>query len=188
MKQILLITLVLFANLNIAQVIWPDNTAPCNTTLQACVDGIAFGEAIEIHTNTEIDESISSTAAISLVAVVGYQPVFAAGRSIEMAGSASTALTVTYSGLTFIKGRIAYSASGTTTNTTTLNISNNHIMDNSSNFESIRIHNFNNHTLNLEVEFNQINFNPPFTDLDRTGAIAVTSGSPSGGAFQLRDI
>ncbi|MCF6301461.1 MAG: hypothetical protein L3J52_10155, partial [Proteobacteria bacterium] len=180
MKYLLIITLSIFTNHSVAQVIWPDTSAPCNTTLQACVDGSATGEVIEIHTSSQIDETITSTKAISLIAGVGYKPIFALDRGIEMAGTANTDITVTYSGLTFLRGRIAYISHGLSTATTTLNISNNNILDNSFDFESVRILNFGNHTLNLEVEFNQINYNPASTNLDRNGAIAITNGPTTG--------
>ncbi len=181
MKYLLIITSSILTNHSVAQVIWPDTSAPCNTTLQACVDGSATGEVIEIHTSSQIDETITSTKAISLIAGVGYKPIFALDRGIEMAGTANADdITVTYSGLTFLRGRIAYNSFGLSTSTTTLNISNNNILDNSFAFESVRIGNFGNHTLNLEVEFNRINYNPASTNLDRNGAIAITNGSPTG--------
>ncbi len=180
MKYIFIFILGVYSNQSSALAIWPDTTAPCNSTLQACVDGSVTGEVIEIRTNTPIDESISSTQAISLIAGVGYKPVFAAGRSIEMSGTANTDLTITYSGLTFLRGRIAYRAQGFSSTTTTLNILNNHVMDNSLSFESIRLLNFNDHTLNLNIDHNQVVYNATVTGLDRNGAIAITNGSPGG--------
>lgn len=180
MKYLLFLGILIYSNQSAALVIWPSASSPCNTTLQTCVSGSPTGETIEIRTNTQINESITSTHAISLVAGIGYSPVFAVGQGIEMAGTSNADRTVSYTGLTFLSGRIAYSAFGSNTATTTLNISNNHIIDNSSPFQSIRINNLGTHTLKLNVEFNEIAYHTTSINLDRSGAISITNGSPSG--------
>lgn len=62
--------------------VWPDDSFPCNGTLQQCIDFSSADDTIEVATNGPIDESLSIQDSISLVAAAGYQPVLAAGRNI----------------------------------------------------------------------------------------------------------
>jgi hypothetical protein len=61
---------------------WPDTAFPCNTTLQACIDGSFADDTVEVVTDGPIDEAILIEKTMSLVASVGHQPTFAAGRDI----------------------------------------------------------------------------------------------------------
>lgn len=49
--------------------------APCNTTLQACVDGVPAGSVVQIVTNTPIAESLTVTQSLTLTAGAGFTPV-----------------------------------------------------------------------------------------------------------------
>ncbi|MCF6300678.1 MAG: hypothetical protein L3J52_06130, partial [Proteobacteria bacterium] len=135
-------------------VIWPGATAPCNTTLQACVDGSPDGEYIEIRTNI-ITETIVTTKPVSLVAGAGYQPTFTAGNHLEMTSFSSVSRTLTIQGLTFVRGRIAYTHWGT--GDITLNIRRNQILDNNFLLHSMRIQQFFSPTMTLNIDYNQIN-------------------------------
>lgn len=111
-------------------VIWPNASAPCNSTLQACVDGSPVGEYIELRTNAVINETIFTGKAISLVAGAGYKPKFAAGRDVNVQSNSPD--TVTVKGLTLLDGVLTLSTIG---QAMTGNILNNYVTSlNSSSF------------------------------------------------------
>lgn len=65
---------------------WPGG-APCNGTLQACIDAAANGDRIEVAATT-IDEDISLyDKDRTLVAAEGFRPAFAAGRWLSITSS-----------------------------------------------------------------------------------------------------
>ena len=112
MKFILILTLTLYANHIKAVVIWPGSSAPCNTTLTACAEGISAGEVIEIRTNGPINESFTTGRGLSIIAGAGFKPVFASGNVIDISATAPGSTEVTISGLTLIRGRISFIARG----------------------------------------------------------------------------
>ena len=59
---------------------WP-STAPCNGTLQACVDASAANDTVQVAQNA-VDETILLNKPFTLRPARGYRPVFAAGRVI----------------------------------------------------------------------------------------------------------
>jgi hypothetical protein len=63
--------------------IWPSATAPCNTTLQACVNGSGVADRVEVASNAVIAESINLSKPFELVAARGYRPIIAAGQTIS---------------------------------------------------------------------------------------------------------
>ncbi len=86
-----------------ASFIWPDTVAPCNTSLQACIDGAAAPSQIRIVSNTVSNtgpagQDVVITRSISLVAGLGYRPVFPAGIGIAVVPA--TAVESTISGIT----------------------------------------------------------------------------------------
>ncbi|MEO7916518.1 MAG: hypothetical protein ABIR16_02650 [Dokdonella sp.] len=61
---------------------WP-GIAPCNTTLQACIDGAINGDRIEIATETPINESPNFfQRSLELVAANGFRPRLADNHNI----------------------------------------------------------------------------------------------------------
>lgn len=62
--------------------VWPDTIAPCNTTLQACINGTASGGAVLVLSSAVIDESLTINKPFALRAGPGHRPVLAADRSI----------------------------------------------------------------------------------------------------------
>lgn len=49
--------------------------APCDTTLQACIDGANSGDTIEIATNVRIDENLSIQKSLTIDAASGFTPL-----------------------------------------------------------------------------------------------------------------
>lgn len=85
--------------------------APCNTTLQACIDGAASGDEIEIATNTPIDEALSVSESLTLRAATGFTPTIGGGvttrvLSLNGIGSVADNEVVLIEGLFFDNARI----------------------------------------------------------------------------------
>jgi hypothetical protein len=67
---------------------WPGG-AGCTGTLQACIDGAANGDYIDIAQDAPIDEDlVLANRSLTLRAAAGFAPRLAAGRSIQATGSA----------------------------------------------------------------------------------------------------
>lgn len=98
-----------------ATLTWP-GAAPCNNTLQACIDGTANGDRIEIATDT-VDEDISLyDKDRTLAPTVGYHPAFGPGHWLSITSSSiSGDRNVAVSGLSFTDGYVYvnYRGSGT---------------------------------------------------------------------------
>ena len=70
--------------------------APCNTTLQACIDAAASGDIVQIVTNTPIAESPDIEKSLTLRAGLGFKP---AVSSVLAISNGSAADTITIQGL-----------------------------------------------------------------------------------------
>lgn len=99
-----------------ATLAWPGVT-PCNTTLQACINGSASGDRIEIATNTAINEDITIFGkSLTLVPRLGYRPQLANGRLLTINSAITTAdMAVTVTGLRLPNGGVNASYQGTGT-------------------------------------------------------------------------
>lgn len=95
--------------------VWP-GAAPCNSTLQACVDAAADGDRIEVAA-AKIDEDISLYDKDgTLVAADGVHPAFAPGRWLSISSSAlSGDRNVTVGGFSFTDGYVYAGYRGTGT-------------------------------------------------------------------------
>jgi hypothetical protein len=77
--------------------------APCDTTLQACVDGVPAGSVVQIVTNTPINESLTVTQSLTLTAGAGFTPVL---NGFEFFEGQDTPTSYTISNLT-VNGTIS---------------------------------------------------------------------------------
>ena len=95
---------------------WP-GAAPCNGTLQACIDGASDGDRIEIASNTPIAENISLyNRSLSLAAAAGYAPNFAPARWLSATTAAIAGnVTLALDGLSFVDGYVYVTYAGTGT-------------------------------------------------------------------------
>jgi hypothetical protein len=98
--------------------IWP-GSAPCNTTLQACIDGSANGDTINILSNTPINENLNLyERSLSVRAGNGFSPQLAAGHRITVTTSSLLGnQTVNLSGIRLLGGDISVRYNGTGTGT-----------------------------------------------------------------------
>jgi hypothetical protein len=85
---------------------WPGSS--CAGTLQACIDGAAAGDIIEIATPGPIDEAPVIDNSLTLRAKLGLRPVFAAGRDIRALPplDSSGEFAVTIQGLNLTDARV----------------------------------------------------------------------------------
>jgi hypothetical protein len=87
---------------------WP-GPAPCNTTLQACIEGAADGDVLEVATDGPIAESVEIFAKnLTLRPAEGFTPVFEGMPSLDAieAFGADTPVTVSIEGMTVRGGFI----------------------------------------------------------------------------------
>ena len=92
---------------------WP-GTAPCNTTLQACIDAVPNGSIVHIVTNTAIDENLNLyNRSLTVAAGPGFKPRLASTRWISVTtASIAGDQTVNLAGLTLTNGYVAIGYSG----------------------------------------------------------------------------
>ena len=150
MKYVFILSLVVFMNNADAFKIWPDTTAPCNGTLQACIDAATEGEVIEIRSDSTITGNLSSVNANSLVAGKGYKPVFTG--DITITSNTTGARSLTLEGLTLDTGTLyVFHAGGEAT----VYMRNNTLM-NGIDKNQLLIVGASNADLNVFVEFNNV--------------------------------
>ena len=88
---------------------WP-GPAPCNTTLQACIDASASGDRIRVGSEGPIDQNLSIVRDLRLEVLPGYRPRLAPGRRISIGGNA--ALDVRVRGFIVERGSVAVQHTG----------------------------------------------------------------------------
>lgn len=171
MKFYLTFLLICISTLGQAVVaIWPDSTAPCNGTLQACINASSEGDTVEIHTNVPIDESPFVDVAISVVAGIGYKPVFTSGNSLQIyTASAGGAISISVKGLTFEQGLISV---GTTNRPVIIYIENNTILENIPDAPAIYIASSN---IDLTESVIHINYNNIKIDSSNSSSAPITA-------------
>ncbi len=82
MKKFVFIFLVIAWQSAQARLIWPDTVAPCNTTLQTCINAAAVSEIVEIRSNATLVGALTAVDPVGLVAGVGFKPVIEGEISI----------------------------------------------------------------------------------------------------------
>jgi hypothetical protein len=90
---------------------WPGAT-PCNTTLQACLNASGENDIVNVQSNGPIDEDIVLGASRGLVALPGFRPVFAPGRSLTATASGAGEFEVLFRGLTLNDGHVQLTRAG----------------------------------------------------------------------------
>lgn len=86
LRWILLSALLILPSISHA-LVWP-GSAPCNTTLQACINSASTGTTLEIASNTPIDESPNIGIPMTLKSASGYAPQLVAERVINVSMNA----------------------------------------------------------------------------------------------------
>lgn len=97
---------------------WP-GAAPCNATLQACIDATPDGGSVVVATGTAIDENLNLyNRSLTVAAAAGSRPRLASGRWISVGSAAVLGdQSVTLRGLSLSDGYVwaAYNGIGTAT-------------------------------------------------------------------------
>jgi len=81
--------------------------APCDASLQACLDGAAAGDIVELATSAPIDETLEITKGLTLRAAEGFVPVIGGGaeqRSVDLCpfpGLGAAPVSMVLQGLSF---------------------------------------------------------------------------------------
>ncbi|MBI5612225.1 MAG: hypothetical protein HY942_04020 [Gammaproteobacteria bacterium] len=132
-----LLSLLAVTAVSAATLTYP-GAAPCNTTLQACIDAAASGDIVEIATNTPIAESPSiDSKSLTLRAAAGFTPALTAYNYVLAVTSGSAAHTFTIQGITLTVGFIGIGQGGT--GPMTANVWNNTVLETFSYGEAVRI-------------------------------------------------
>jgi hypothetical protein len=87
-----------------ADVLTFPGAAPCNATLQACIDGAGAGDVIEIATDTPIDEDLEVEKSLTLRAAAGFEPAIAPLNSIFLLNPAGASNAIVLEDLTLERG------------------------------------------------------------------------------------
>ncbi|HET7780047.1 MAG TPA: choice-of-anchor Q domain-containing protein [Rudaea sp.] len=153
---------------------WP-GAAPCDTTLQACTDGSASGDIVQVQTNGPIAEDVLVLKPLSLVAAAGFRPVFAPGGGILLlySAGAGVAWSTTIDGFTLLDGRVGVRTSSGDMTVTLRNLD---VSATTSDFgAAVYVENFGTGSMHYDIERNRVRLN------DTTGlqGIIVSSGSGS---------
>jgi hypothetical protein len=98
--------------------VWP-GAAPCNTTLQACIDATPDGDVVSINTDASIAESLNLyNRSLSVVAASGRRPSLASGNWITVSSAPILGdQHVTLRGLRLTNGYVGATYLGTGTAT-----------------------------------------------------------------------
>jgi hypothetical protein len=90
-------------------VVWP-GAAPCNATLQACINSASSGSTVEIASDATIDETLSVGMPLTLRAASGYAPKLALDRIVNV--TANTNGTFAVEGITLQRGFVNVTHNG----------------------------------------------------------------------------
>lgn len=90
---------------------WP-GAAPCNASLQACINASAASDRVEVASNAVIDETLIVGVPMTLTNAVGYRPRLAADRIISANINAPGSWSVTLEGFTLERGLVQGVLSG----------------------------------------------------------------------------
>jgi len=116
-KTILLITCTFLASLSLtvanATILTYPGPAPCNTTLQHCIDSAAAGDVVEIATSGSIDESLELKKSLVLRPATGFTPGLSAMNDVWVSSTGTADNDFTIQGITMEVGIIKVSNNGT---------------------------------------------------------------------------
>jgi hypothetical protein len=86
-------------------------TAPCDTTLQACINGVSSGDTIRLETDAAIDEDLTIAKSLTLKAAPGFRPIIGGSttdRDVALAdgGPASVGFSIRLDGLRLVRAGV----------------------------------------------------------------------------------
>lgn len=90
---------------------WP-GPAPCDATLQACIDATAAGDTVTVASSAVIDESLFINKPLALLAAPGFRPILAVDRVINASVSAAGSWAWRVEGFELRRGYVGISVNG----------------------------------------------------------------------------
>jgi hypothetical protein len=114
-KAMLLFAWCLFASMSAAHaaILTYPGPAPCDTTLQSCIDSAGGGDVVEIATSSPIDESPELKTSLVLRAAAGFSPLLKASNYILATSTGTTDNDFTIQGIIIENGIILVTHSST---------------------------------------------------------------------------
>ncbi len=100
--------------------VWPSASAPCNGTLQACINATPAGGSVLVRSSAAIDEELVINKSFSLFAAPGYRPRLPNSRSIASSAPAGGSYFFELRGIDLTRGRVTVNANAATNATITL--------------------------------------------------------------------
>ncbi len=136
----LLVACLIVSDVRAAILTYPAD-APCDTTLQACIDGATNGDTIEIATDDRINEDLTIAKSLTLTSATDFQAIIGSATwlaprdiLIEDSGTGDV-VDVTFDHLNFDNARVYVSFSGDDgQNFTMQNSSLSNVIDNNGDF------------------------------------------------------
>lgn len=122
------------------------SSAPCNTTLQACIDGVPAGSTIRITTETPIEEDLTIDKSLTLRAAAGFDPIITGAAALtpnelNMDPDGVTPKNIHVNGIEFRHMIVHIDASGAVSGTHRLSFTNNRVthMENNNNSDGVDV-------------------------------------------------
>ncbi|MCX7562140.1 hypothetical protein OS176_01055 [Xanthomonadaceae bacterium XH05] len=112
MRQLLVFLCLLLAGTADATIwTWPGPAAPCNAGLQACIDGVAAGDVVELATNTPITlegaNPLTLRKSVTLRSAAGFSPQMADFTLIQAINEGATGpVQITVEGIHLPQGAV----------------------------------------------------------------------------------
>ncbi|HRQ65557.1 MAG TPA: hypothetical protein PKZ76_11980 [Xanthomonadaceae bacterium] len=157
---------------------WP-GAAPCNTTLQACINNAASGDTVRIATNDVIHEDLAiHDKSLTLEAAGIFSPRLGPGRGIGGLAGVAGDIEVTLRGLTLQDGLVEFNRTGSGNGRYQIERM---TLLSTSNASSTRLRVVGNNTGTLDVRIHH-NFIETGSDFITAPGIDVQSRGPSTGA------
>jgi hypothetical protein len=162
---------------------WPSGTAPCNTSLQACIEGSAAADTVLVASNDVIAASVFVHKPFVLRAAAGYRPVIGAGFAISGNVNSAGSWSWQVEGFELQQGFIALNVQGGTQ--ANVVVRGNRVLSDISGAAEISIvkNSAISTTINYEIARNQLDYNWNTFDGALRAALQVLdagSGTSSG--------
>jgi hypothetical protein len=86
---------------------WSGPASPCGSTLQACINGAAAGDIVEVATNLPINEDITINKSLELTAAPGFAPVIGDLHFVQLLNPAPLSNRIRFEYFTLTRGFVS---------------------------------------------------------------------------------
>ncbi len=166
---------------------WPSGTAPCNTSLQACIEGSAAADTVLVASNDVIAASVFIHKPFVLRAAAGYRPVIGAGFVISGNVNAAGTWGWQVEGFELQQGYIALSIQGGTR--ANVVIRSNRVLSDLSGISQISVHKDSTvgTELNYQIAQNQLDYYWDTFDGALRAALQILDGGSGSSSGRIRE-